>query len=133
MHTAFRASPFSFPVVSCAGVGAFLFLLSRYWHVGALSCTGGRIVWTSDPDALDYCPLLPLTALYCPLLPRSSPYCPLMPLTAPYCPSLSFTAPYFPYSQTDQAVGRLARPEMATRAGRGDLGPCHHSNQVIHS
>jgi len=80
-----------------------------------------------------YCPLLPLTAPYCPILYLTAPYCPSLSLTAHYCPSLSLTAPYCPYSQPDQALGLLAWPEMATRAGRGDLGPCRHSNQVIHS
>jgi len=61
------------------------------------------------------------------------PYCPLLPLSVPYCPLLPLTAPYCPYSQPDQAVGFLAWPEMATRAGRGDLGSCRHSNQVINS
>jgi len=57
----------------------------------------------------------------------------ILSITVPYFPLLPLTAPYCPYSQPDQAVGLLAWLEMATRAGRGDLGPCHHSNQVIHS
>jgi len=74
-----------------------------------------------------------VTVPYCPLLPLTAPYCPLLPLSVPYCPLLALTAPYCPYSQPDQAVGFLAWPEMATRAGRGDLGSCRHSNQVINS
>jgi len=57
----------------------------------------------------------------------------ILSITVPYCPLLPLTAPDCPYSQPDQVVGLLAWPEISTRAGRGDLGPCRHSNQVIHS